>query len=264
MRNFIFAISLSAILLMVACSGSDSQKLPMSQATAQRQVPLQATGSSPRCEVTLQVSFLSGQDQVAKAINSTVIDRLFFFQGLTMQQAVDSFANAYCRSYVDNLRPLFRDDQATTARHAWYEYRYKLTTETRQERQGRLTYLVHLDYYEGGAHGISQLMAMNFDTASGSLLTLDDILAEGYEQSLNELLLKALMEKTGAKSEEQLHEQGYLNATTIFAPENFILGSDDITFIYNAYEIAPYDKGQTQLSIDLGQLKQLLKDDGNH
>lgn len=250
--------------MVTACSGNDSNKPPMEQASAQRQVPLQATGASPRCEVTLQVHFLSGQDQMAKAINSAVIDRLFFLQNVTMQQAVDSFANAYCRSYVDNLRPLFRDDQDNTSRHAWYEYRYKLTTETRHNQHGTLTYLAHLDYYEGGAHGISQLIAMNFDTGSGNLLTLDNILAEGYEQSLNELLLKALMEKTGAKSEEQLHEQGFLNATTIFAPENFILGSDDITFIYNPYEIAPYDKGQTLLTIERSQLKHLLNDNGNH
>lgn len=32
----------------------------------------------------------------------------------------------------------------------------------------------------------------------------------------------------------------------IYAPQNFILGDDEITFIYNPYEIAPCDKGNTE------------------
>jgi hypothetical protein len=45
----------------------------------------------------------------------------------------------------------------------------------------------------------------------------------------------------------------------IYAPQNFILDDDEIIFIYNPYEIAPYDKGNTELTLSYSQLKEILK-----
>jgi len=80
-------------------------------------------------------------------------------------------------------------------------------------------------------------------------------LAPGFEQKLNEQLLEALLDKTGAKDINQLHEEGYLYSMDMFASENFILGDDEITFIYNPYEIADYSKGRIELKIDIDELK---------
>ena len=41
----------------------------------------------------------------------------------------------------------------------------------------------------------------------------------------------------------------------MFASENFILSDDEITFIYNPYEIADYSKGKIELTISLDELK---------
>ena len=247
-------IPLMAALLLTACGEGAGDRLPMLQATAHRLVPLTKETESPKCEVSLKVDYVAGNDAVAKAINNAIGERLFYLTGLSMQEMTDSFANQYVRNYVKDFGPLYREDRTDSTRCAWYEYRYTLTTETRQELPKRLTYIINLDYYEGGAHGISQQLVMNFNTENGERLTLGDMLTEGYEQRLQPLLLKALMEKVKAGSEEQLREMGYLTAMDIFVPENFILQDDGITFIYNPYEIAPYAMGRTELTLDYGEL----------
>ena len=41
--------------------------------------------------------------------------------------------------------------------------------------------------------------------------------------------------------------------------ENFILSEETITFVYNPYEIAPYNVGSTELIIPFSDIKELLK-----
>jgi hypothetical protein len=82
---------------------------------------------------------------------------------------------------------------------------------------------------------------------------------QGYQFKLRELLLEELKDQTKTNSLDELHEQGYFLTMDIYAPQNFILDDDEIIFIYNPYEIAPYDKGNTELTLSYSQLKEILK-----
>ena len=100
---------------------------------------------------------------------------------------------------------------------------------------------------------------MNFDNKTGQQLTLADVFVPGYEQPLNELLQEALIEKVSAKDVDDLRSKGYLYSMEMFAPENFVLGEDEVTFVYNPYEIAPYAMGMVELTIDNDELTKLWK-----
>ena len=45
----------------------------------------------------------------------------------------------------------------------------------------------------------------------------------------------------------------------MFISNNFILGKEKISFIYNVYEIAPYAFGEIVIDITYEELKDLLK-----
>ena len=45
----------------------------------------------------------------------------------------------------------------------------------------------------------------------------------------------------------------------MYPSDNFILGDNDITFIYNASEIAPADKGIIELHLSYNDLEQIMK-----
>ncbi len=180
-------------------------------------------------------------------------------QGLNMQQAVDSFARQYTHEYKQTLAPLYEQDKNDETKQRWYEYHYTIDTKTKTGRDNVVVYLINMDYYEGGAHGIEQQLVMNFDAQSGQQLTLKDVFVPGFEARMTELLLEKLMEIADVKTMDDLKAKDYLFSMDMFPSENFILDSDEITFIYNAYEIAPYAMGRTEISVSYSEVKDLLK-----
>ena len=76
---------------------------------------------------------------------------------------------------------------------------------------------------------------------------------------MNKILLDALIESKGVSSLSDLKQKGYLVSVNIYAPQNFIIGEETITFIYNPSEIAPYTEGATQLIIPYTTLEKILK-----
>lgn len=259
-RTFASITSAAVAVLLAACGSSHSEADDFQTITVERTVAIADEEGAPTCNVRLELACANEQTgEWAKAVNDAVVGQLFYMEGLTMQQAADSFANSYTRNYRHDFAPLYREDQDDAEKHAWYEYHYTMTSEAGEGREGVVVYTTAIDYYEGGAHGINQRLVMNFERATGSLIELRDVLVPGYEQPLNELLMKALMDETGAKDERDLREKGYLYSMDIFAPANFRLGKDDITFIYNPYEIAPYALGMTELRLGYDKLEKLLK-----
>jgi len=82
---------------------------------------------------------------------------------------------------------------------------------------------------------------------------------DGYEAQLAPILLKALMERVEVQSLDELKEKGYLQTVDIYPSENFIVGDNTITFIYNPSEIASLELGTIQLVLTYAQMEKLIK-----
>ena len=261
MKRLYIPLIFSLLAICVGCNSNNSVTVTFEKAKVSKEVALSADADAPSCNVALEVDFATGNNaETAKAINDAIEKRLFNMSGLTMQQAVDSFASQYTRDYKQNLAPLYAQDNEDELKRAWYEYNYSIDTETKEGRDDAVVvYLITLDYYEGGAHGINQQLVMNFDKLSGKQLTLQDVFVPGYEARLTELLLEKLMGLADAKNMEELKAKDYLFSMDMFPSENFILGKDNITFIYNAYEIAPYAMGMTELEVSYDEVSGILK-----
>ena len=260
----VFYIIVVAAILFTACGSNSGSVFSLSsfdfdEAKVTKVVPVANEENAPKCQVNLQIKFVKGNDERTRNINNAIEQRLFMFDNLTMQQAADSFANFYTSEYKKNMAPLYREDKNDVQKHAWYEYHYEIETDTQEGKDGCLVYIVNLNMYEGGAHGISQQLTMNFDEKTGKPITYDDLFVQGHEYRLREMLLEELKKQTQTNSLEELHEQDYLLTMDIYAPSNFILGNDGITFIYNPYEIAPYAKGNTELTLSYSRLKEIMK-----
>ena len=247
-NNIIIGI---AALLMTACGGNgrgifSGNGFDTDEAKVTKVVNITDEENAPKCHIALNVKYVKGDDERAKTVNNAIEQRLFMMDSLTMQQAVDSFA-------------LYREDKDDETKRAWYEYKYEVTTETKAGKDGCMVYIINLDMYEGGAHGISQQLVMNFDAKTGRQLKYDDIFVQGHEFRLREMLLDELKKQTDTNTLDELHAKDYLLTMDIYAPQNFILGDDEVTFIYNPYEIAPYAKGNTELTLSYSKLKDIMK-----
>lgn len=261
-RPCFFSLIFSAISLVALCSCGKTLKsdIPFDSVCVKRQVALTNDKNSPLCEVNISLLYANKPgDKVAREINNTIIADVFNYEHLTMKQAVDSFTNKYISDYKENLTDMYKADRSNRQVISWYQYKYTLKSYLKEARNGVLCYAYDMDSYEGGAHSTTLSSMVNFDIKTGKQITLKDIFAPGYESPLNDLLLNALQKKKGVKDIEGLHNMGYLLSTDIYAPENFILEDNGITFIYNPYEIAPYALGATDITISNSDLKKILK-----
>lgn len=250
------------MLLLLACKNNDGvNDIPFETITADKTISLSSEEHAPSCRVHLKLeSATSKAGHIGELINETVIKKFLDPHGeKDMKIAAEKFISTYTDNYKKTMQPLYNQDRNDASKRFWYEYHYILEATTQKGTDNTITYLTTIDYYEGGAHGINQQQILNFDSRTGLLLTLKDIFVSGYEQPLKDLLLKALLSKTGCKNIRALRAQGYLSSMDIFPTENFILGSETITFIYNPSEIAPYAMGSTQLIIPYSDLDKLIK-----
>ena len=258
MKKFTFTALLACIVL--ACSTEIEDTIVFDNATADKEVKLSNDEGSPVCAVHLQIATaIEENGHKGEVVNRIIQKRLLNMEELTMQQAVDSFANTYTSSYIHNLLPLYNQDRADTAKRTWYEYHYVITSEARQGSKSTMAFIATTDYYEGGAHSVNQRTTMNFDVQTGRLIGLNDIFVPGYENLLNAVLQKALCEKVGVADISNLRQKGYLVGVQMFPSENFILEDETITFIYNPSEIAPHTLGETELVVPLSNLEQVLR-----
>lgn len=110
--------------------------------------------------------------------------------------------------------------------------------------------------YAGGAHGNSSVKYTTFSSESGDVLTLDELLADGYTNTLNQLALNAFRESRDLPPDADPETAGYtFENNRYFNPENFAFLDNQLIFYFNHYQIAPYSAGPTQLYIPLDQLK---------
>lgn len=225
--------------------------MEFSPVTVERTVGIDDSQDAPQCRVRLDIlQAKNATSEAGRLINEAIVRKIFDLEELSIQAAADSFANTYTRDYRQNMAPLYREDRSDEAKHAWYEYHYNVSTEVRSEAKDVTSYLITIDYYEGGAHGITQMLTMNFDSKTGRQIQLTDIFGADYEATVNDRLLEALYDKTGERTQEALHQRGYLYSMDMFIPENYIIGDDKVTFIFNPYEIAPYSEGRIELEVE--------------
>ncbi len=222
-------------------------------------VHLTADTLSPACDMNINLTYANRDDSIAEAINREIVNAAFKYEGLSPETAVDSFMSQYTNEYTTELLPYYNEDkESRTAGMDWYDYYYNLDSKAEKGKEGIWNYTIVVSSYEGGAHGNTTCTYLNFYEENGKVVTLDELFFPGYESGLSDILLEALMGKVEVSSLEELQDKGYLMWTSMYPSKNFLLKEDSIVFLYNAYEIAPYILGVTELTIPYKELSNLL------
>lgn len=214
--------------------------------------------NSPKCAVDLFISYIQGNNSLANKINKVIEEKLFGITDIELRQAADSFVSQCLTDYKSGLSKFYAEDRNDPTKLSWYNYWYKINTDVQQEKSDILTYIIQREYFEGGAHSIKTIQVINFDKATGNVININNVFAAGSENKLIDILLDKLKGQVGVNSINDLRQKGYLLSSDIYIPENFVIGEDDITFIYNVYELAPYENGIIKIKIPYDEIKNVL------
>ena len=163
---------------------------------------------------------------------------------------------ALMQAFVDEYRRLKEDKPSYE--HAWFLERKVFVLRNTPEI---LSTSLSERTFTGGAHGMSTVTFSNLDPRTGESIPLSDVLVDGYEAKLLPLAEARFREVRGIEDAVSLTDAGFTFFDNgVFAlTDNCALGEDALTFYYNAYEVAPYALGSTEIVLRHDELNGLLK-----
>jgi hypothetical protein len=114
--------------------------------------------------------------------------------------------------------------------------------------------------YAGGAHGAYVELYFTFDRQTGKTLQLDDLFTAENKVLLTQIAEKKFRAARQIPTGQTLVDAGFEFADGKFAlNNNFALAKDGIVFYYNAYEIAAYYMGGTEVFLPYQDIRRLFK-----
>ena len=218
--------------------------------------------SEPCCRISLNIKYLKGRN--VQNINEEIINSNIFSSGNIRQtgneknirRAVDSFIKKYLSDYRDSYRMMYINDKE----HAGsYNYSYELDTNIETNKKGIITYIAKITTRNGNDNGTCQTLVKNIDINTGRTLTLTDIFRHGYEYSVLNILRDKVHKRLDTINRDNQIEETLTDDADLFIPNNFIIRTSKITFIYNESEIASRKIGEITVDIDNDELNGLLK-----
>jgi len=98
-----------------------------------------------------------------------------------------------------------------------------------------------------------------FDTATGAVVTEDDLFREGWEETLGGMLEDQALEDYAEEAEDAGVDMDDFFFSAPYPNGNFSVGKEGITWYFTPYDIAPYALGVIDVTLSWSQLESLLK-----
>ena len=254
----------AAMMFAASCGGNSGKghngkdSLSFDSLKVDSTVSLTEDTAGPKCHVSLCLTYAEGKN--ADLINDSIIRSGIlspdYSQKLSPKEAAGSFVTRYLAEYKKEYGEIYK---AAGGSGASFNCEYIVKTHVIDNNEKYYTYIANVYMYGGGAHGNSIVIARNIDTATGKIVSLKDIFVPGYEQGLNDIIVKALCEKYEVKDIKGLQDRSIFEWIDVYAPDNFIIGEKSITFIYSPDEIASHAEGEIRVEIGNDDLKDLLR-----
>lgn len=171
-----------------------------------------------------------------------------------IRQAVDDFVAAYIADYREECKKLM----SMGVNGVPLNYTYMVKSGVSHEKAGVTTYSFETYSYTGGAHGTSLTKALNFDSATGKKIGKADFFVAGSDSVVTGKIVESLSRTYKAANLDGLKEKGVFAFSEPFVPDNFVLGKDSVTFVYQPYEIAAYALGTITASVAYSDLDKVI------
>lgn len=169
-----------------------------------------------------------------------------FLLGGTPQTEMAQSQEVMISSFLQEAEE-YNQDMPEAYQMAWVSEK-KITVE----RNTRDAFGLNMTEYisSGGAHPSMVVKYLNLDPKSGKERTLGDVLKSGYEPVLLKVAEAIFRKDKGLAAGDNFESRGFsFENNTFRLAKNYLIEEEGIKFYYNAYEIAPYAMGPTELFV---------------
>lgn len=176
----------------------------------------------------------------------------------------DDVITGYFKSFVDDNISQFKEDTSWAAGNGAdvapaEAASLSLTIKYREEKNNRVdNYVFDVDTYTGGAHDLQATKTFSF-SATGQQITLDSIFIKGSAglKTIVPYVKTQLAKAPGA--DQSMIDDG--TTPTAANYQNFTVGNDSVTFIFDPYQVAPYSSGAQKVTVPVSVFKSVANPD---
>ncbi len=214
----------------------------------------------PNYTISIEVKYAEGNSIAAKRINKMLTAFLFGKSSTSFEEAKCQFIDSLETEYVKELKEFYDPDNEYKDT---YSYSYSQTGKVSENApEGVVAYTNRIEVYTGGAHGGVLESYINFDKATGKLITCKELFGN-KQDDVYKLIKAKIIKDNDCKNEQELIEKRdiFTLGDVYISDNNFQLEKDSILFCYNPYEIAPWSEGFIFARLSYKELEGLIKQD---
>lgn len=231
-------------------------------------VPAIAGQAKPCLDIDIAIQSVAGgaSDELVGLANGFIAGCLANYgaKSDSLAQAVSSLAETHelqYKSFVNEGLENYKGDMA--AAECWLSGSFSIQGTPVYNRDGILTYAINVYEYNGGPHGTtstrySTRMFCKFEEDeqwSCVPISLPELFCIDSQEQVNAMFEQRMAACFGVESAEVLRKQGPLFESAEIVPtDNFCFDAQQVTFLYNVYELAPYSVGPIVISFSWQEL----------
>lgn len=200
--------------------------------------------------VELNIPKAQGEKTVSLAINSKIenhiANALSFSEenldSLQLEEAIFKFQEEYAT---------FKSDYEESA----MVWEAMFDGEVIYQSEDVITLAINGYTNTGGAHGNMDISLYNFDTYTGDILEIKDLVSdmEGFSELVESYFNKEI------DTDKDVERSEFFFGDPFHLPANIGFNDEGVLILYNVYEIASYAQGITEFTIPLEEAKDYLK-----
>lgn len=180
-----------------------------------------------------------------------------------LQAAMDRYAADRYASVQNDYDQNYETAKEMYAEHPDFFFGFTSEVEAAAERADRKTVSLKEEgyFYAGGAHGMYWHSGVSFDTESGNILTLSDVITDYDElyEYVKEELPKVYDKDMFFENYEELLEEYFADPDSV--ESNWYLDSEGLQMVFNPYLLGPYASGIQMVTVPYGEEPGLVKEE---
>lgn len=252
MKKILFAtVPLAFALMLTGCAKKQRTLQPCTLPTATYKADSVATpGAGASCDVAIEIEYPSRQPALADSLmRSGVLQPDYYsieYEHKDVPTVVNEFIAQYIADFTTDAKAILQQEPDSKD----MEWTYHVSARLYDGFDRNIICIARIDSHEGGADAISYTVAKNIDSKSGHAYHVGELVEAADMPKLIGRITDELCDANGCDNLDELKKKGIFAEVAPFAPDNFILTDDEITFIYTPGSIAPVNKGEIKVAID--------------
>lgn len=160
----------------------------------------------------------------------------------------------FFREILSSFKDMYTSDLNDSSFFGIWNYEATISIDTMLQNYTQLS--MNAYFYTGGAHPNSALNQLVVSEETHEIISWRSIVKD--EARFHKLAEKHFRKASGLSSSESLKDLYWFENGIFKCNENFSISKEGITFIFNAYEVAPYALGVIEFTIPMNELKKEL------